>query len=186
MSNSKKNNVKYIAVITLKLLLISTVTALLLSGVNALTEEKIAENAEAEKRAAISEIFGDGIATEIYSESLSGITELYLVTKDGAPAGYAAQVAPLGFGGEMTVMVGVAEDGTVAGVKLIAHSETPGLGNRVGETAHTSKYIGQSADSLHVDAITGSTISSNALRSGVEAALSVYSTVCGSTNGGAE
>lgn len=183
---NNKSNIKNILGITLKLLVISTVTALLLSGVNALTAEKIAANAEEEKRTAISEIFGEGIETEFYPLVLENITELYKVSIDGEYIGYAAQVSPLGFGGEMTVMVGVAYDGSIAGVKLISHSETPGLGNRVGEASHTSKYIGQTADSLSVDAITGSTISSDALRSGVETALSVYGTVFGGGNGGAE
>lgn len=185
MQNKANNNsIKNVLGITLKLLVISTVTALLLSGVNALTKEKIAANAEEEKRAAISEIFGDGIETALYPGALENVTELYNVSRNGEFIGYAAQVAPLGFGGEMTVMVGVSSDGTIAGVKLISHSETPGLGNRVGEVSHTSKYIGQSADGLSVDAITGSTISSNALLSGVETALSVYETVTESLNGG--
>ena len=162
------------------------ITALLLSGVNALTAEKIAANAEAEKRAAISGIFGEGISTELYPEAFDGITELYTVTLNGLPVGYAAQVNPMGFGGEMNVMVGVSADGTVAGVKLISHSETPGLGNRVGEEAHTSKYIGQNGDSLSVDAITGSTVSSKALMSGVKTALSVFNTVYAVSDGGAQ
>lgn len=180
----KQNNVKYIVGITLKLLIISTVTALLLAGVNALTADRIAANAEAEKRAAISGIFGENIETELYPAELDGITELYLVTESGSPLGYAAQVNPLGFGGEMTVMVGVSVEGEILGVKLISHSETPGLGNRVGEEAHTSKYIGQSRDGLSVDAITGSTVSSKALHSGVEAALSVFNIIFRVSDGG--
>ncbi len=180
----KQNSTKYILGITFKLLIISVVTALLLSGVNALTADRIAANAETEKRAAISKIFGDSIATEPYPAELDGISELYLVTADGSPVGYAAQVNPLGFGGEMTVMVGVSVEGEIVGVQLIAHSETPGLGNRVGEEAHTSKYIGQNSDSLSVDAITGSTVSSNALMSGVKAALSVFNTVFRVSDGG--
>ena len=169
----KQNNVSYIVGITLKLLVISVVTALLLAGVNALTVDRIAANIEAEKRNAISGIFGDGIETELCSAEFDGVSELYIVSVDGRLAGYAAQVNPLGFGGEMTVMVGVSVDGRIKGVKLISHSETPGLGNRVGEPSHTDKYIGQSADSLSVDAITGSTVSSKALMSGVMTALSV-------------
>ncbi len=185
-NNKESNNIKHIVGITLKLLIISAITALLLSGVNALTADKIAANAEAEKRAAISEIFGDGIETALYPMVLDNVSELYLVAKDGVTVGYAAQVTPLGFGGEMTVMVGVTADGTIAGVKLISHSETPGLGNRVGEDSHTSKYIGQSTGGLHVDAITGSTISSDALRGGVETALGVCETVFENVNGGAK
>lgn len=180
----KQNSTVYILGITFKLLIISVITALLLSGVNALTADRIAANAEAEKRTAISRIFGDSIETQLYPVELEGISELYLVTSDGRPLGYAAQVKPLGFGGEMTVMVGVSVEGEIVGVELIAHSETPGLGNRVGDKAHTSKYIGQRADSLEVDAITGSTVSSKALMSGVETALSAFNTLFVVSDGG--
>ncbi len=175
---------KYVVGITAKLLVICTITALLLSVVNALTAERIIANTEAEKRAAISSIFGNSIDTQLYPAELDGISELYLVTVDGSPLGYVAQVAPKGFGGEMIIMVGVSVDGTIKGVKLVSHSETPGLGNRVGEDFHTSKYIGQRADTLSVDAITGSTVSSTALKSGVETALSVFNIIFRVSDGG--
>ena len=48
---------KFILTITLKLLLISAITALLLAGVNALTAPTIAANNELEKKNAIAAIF---------------------------------------------------------------------------------------------------------------------------------
>lgn len=175
----KQNDTKFILGVTAKLLIISTVTALLLSCVNALTENKIAENAQKEKNEAIAAIFPDATASELYGEPIEGVTELYMVFADDAALGYAAQVAPLGFGGEMTVMVGVTTDGDVAGVKLISHSETPGLGNRVGEADYLSQYIGKDPRSLAegIDVITGSTISSKAILAGVESALAAFGTV---------
>ncbi|MBQ8551686.1 MAG: RnfABCDGE type electron transport complex subunit G [Clostridia bacterium] len=175
----KAGDVKTILGITLKLFIISTVTALMLSGVNALTADKIAENERAEKAAAIAEIFPGDVESTLYEVELGGIEELYVVSKADTNIGYAAQVNPLGFGGEMTVMVGVNADGTLAGVKLISHSETPGLGNRVGEPEYLAQYIGKGAESLNggIDVITGSTISSEAILDGVNSALAAYSTV---------
>lgn len=40
-------------------------------------------------------------------------------------------VAPDGYSGPISLLVGVNRDGTVAGVRATAHSETPGLGDKV-------------------------------------------------------
>ncbi len=179
LTAEKSGDGKNILIITLKLFAISTITALLLSGVNALTVEKIAENNRAEKAAAISEIFEGEVESKLYEAEIGGIAELYMVSEGGTDIGYAAEVNPLGFGGAMTVMVGVNADGTLAGVKLISHSETPGLGSRVGEAEYLAQYIGKGAETLNggVDIITGSTISSKAILEGVNTALTAHHTV---------
>jgi Na+-translocating ferredoxin:NAD+ oxidoreductase subunit G len=40
-------------------------------------------------------------------------------------------VAPDGYSGDIRIMVGVNADGTIAGVRVIDHHETPGLGDRI-------------------------------------------------------
>ena len=40
-------------------------------------------------------------------------------------------VAPDGYSGSIELIVGVNRDGTVAGVRAVAHRETPGLGDQV-------------------------------------------------------
>lgn len=166
------------------------VTALLLSCVNALTMNKIAENTAREKAAAIASIFPSAEDNEQLDVTFEGMSALYMVHSGGSSIGYAAEVTPLGFGGEMSVMVGVNIDGTLAGVKLISHSETPGLGNRAGDPEYLSQYIGKDSQILDadgIDVITGSTVSSNAIFDGVKTALSIYNTVFPSyKNGGAE
>ena len=160
MTNNEST--KFIVTITLKLLLICVVTSLLLAGVNALTAERIAANVAAEKAAAIKEIFPTATRNEQTTEvSAPGVNELYMVYEDDTLLGYAAGVSPLGFGGAMEIMAGVNVDGSLSGFKLITHSETPGLGSRVGESAYVSLYTGVTAGTLaDVDVITGSTISS--------------------------
>ncbi len=183
---------KFIAVITVKLLVISMITALLLSCVNALTVNRIAENAEREKAEAISSIFPEAESnTPIEGVLFEGMSAVYNVHAGDGILGYVAEVNPLGFGGEITVMVGVCTDGTVAGVKLISHSETPGLGSRVEDAGYLSQYIGKNNSSLKpkvdIDIITGSTISSNAILDAVENALSIHKMIFpGSLNGGAK
>ncbi len=189
--NDKKSapsGAKFIIVITVKLLVISMITALLLSCVNALTAERIADNIKREKSAAITEIFPNSDSSEQLEFAFEEMSAVYKVYSNSSVIGYAAEVTPLGFGGEMTVMVGVNTDGTVSGVKLISHSETPGLGSRVGENTYLIKYSGKNASQLNeVDAITGSTVSSEAIREGISNALSVYTTLIpGNAGGGAK
>lgn len=171
---------KFVAVTALKLLLISAVTALLLSGVNALTKDRIAENDVKEKSAAIALIFPDSDSSEPADVTIDGINGVWLVTSGGDLLGYAASVSPLGFGGALDMMVGVNSDGTIAGMKIVSHSETPGLGSRVDDHDYLSQYNGKSgvlSFGSGIDAITGSTISSKAVLEAANRALSAYSVI---------
>jgi len=40
-------------------------------------------------------------------------------------------IAPDGYAGDIDLLVGVARDGTIAGVRALRHSETPGLGDQI-------------------------------------------------------
>ena len=44
---------------------------------------------------------------------------------------FATPVAPNGYGGPIRLLVGVYEDGTLAGVRVLSHKETPGLGDAI-------------------------------------------------------
>ena len=79
---------------------------------------------------------------------------------------------PKGFGGALTVMVGLAKDGTILGYKVLESSETPGLGAKAQDwfqKGQKGDIIGKKAGNLtvskdggEVDAITASTITSRA------------------------
>ncbi|MBQ2766293.1 MAG: RnfABCDGE type electron transport complex subunit G [Clostridia bacterium] len=181
MQNKTSNtDTKTILGITVKLLVISMITALILSCVNALTADKIAENIAREKADAIMSIFPSADGNEQLNVAFETMSALYMVNSGSKTIGYAAEVTPLGFGGKMSLMIGVNSDGTLAGVKMISHSETPGLGNRAGAPEYLSQYIGKNMKALDtdgIDVITGSTVSSNAILDGVKAALSAYDTI---------
>jgi len=75
---------------------------------------------------------------------------------------------------QMEVYVGVDADGKIVGVALGANGESPGVGTKVGEPEHTSKFIGKDAATVaEVDVVTGATTSSGTFLSGVEKALSL-------------
>ena len=152
------------------LLIICAVVALVVSFVNAITVDIIAEAQAREQQAAITRIFGEGAAiTEC--DPLAGTNAVYAIA-DGAE-GYCVSLDAKGFGGEIGMMVGVGADGALRGVEIVSHSETPGFGAKADDAEYLSQYIGQgSALALNkeISAISGATISSKAVLAGVNAA----------------
>jgi electron transport complex protein RnfG len=65
---------------------------------------------------------------------------VYLARKVGKPvAAVFATIAPDGYGGEIHLLVAVQVDGSLAGVRVLAHKETPGLGDPIDE--NKSRWI---------------------------------------------
>jgi len=92
---------------------------------------------------------------------------------------------PKGFGGTLTVMVGLAPTGTILGYKVLESSETPGLGAKAQDwfqKGQNGDIIGKQAGNLtvskdggDVDAITASTITSRAFLRCINAAYETLS-----------
>ena len=169
----------YVIRITAILLIITAVVAAALAGVNSITAP-IIEELEAEKtQNAIKEVLASGYDEEItdFDDQDGLVTNVY----KGAD-GYAVQVAPAGFDGAITMMVGIDNEGNILGVSVISQSETAGLGavcaaaTSAGENFR-GQFVGQSGsvsvtkDGGTIDAITGATITSRAVCKGISAAL---------------
>ena len=107
------------------------------------TKERIAEN---ERQALLESLFTivpqDRLDNDIVTDNLI-VTDremlgtpnpvtVYRARKDGKPvAAVLAPVAPDGYSGNIRLLVGINHDGTLAGVRVIAHKETPGLGDPI-------------------------------------------------------
>lgn len=175
------------------LTLICVVCSALLAGVYALTAAPI-EKANADKlTGAISEVLPPfETLSEEKTVELSGKTYSYYEVSDaeGNVLGYAVKAATGGFGGPVSLMVGVLPDGTVYNTKVLSHSETPGLGAKCTEPAFADQFknLDPSVTSLSVkkdggdiDAITAATITSRAYTATVALALDVFKAICGET-----
>ena len=173
----KESSALYFLRIGGTLLLICAVVALVLSFVNTVTQEKIAQNETEQKRTAMVELFGsDKIEyTELDRLESDGerVEAIYRVAEDGSTVGYSVLVLSPGFGGDVQLMVAVTADKTVIGVKIVSMSETPGLGTRVDDADYLSQYAGVTAglSASEVDMISGATKSSKAVLNGVIDAL---------------
>ncbi|MBU3823204.1 MAG: electron transport complex subunit RsxG [Candidatus Oceanisphaera merdipullorum] len=57
---------------------------------------------------------------------------VFTAVKNGQPQGYAIEaIAPDGYSGDIKLIVGVQIDGTLSGVRVLSHNETPGLGDKI-------------------------------------------------------
>lgn len=160
------------------LCIICAAVALILSFVNTVTVAKIVENEEMEKKSAIVALFGSKtIEYSVLEGAPDTVNEIFSVTDGGTDKGYCVSVSPLGFGGGVNMMVGIDANGAVIGVRIVSHSETPGLGSRIEADSFISQFTGSVGSVKNFDAISGSTISSKAVYSGVNTALEALSTL---------
>ncbi len=87
----------------------------------------------------------------------------------GGYAGVAYVIEGGGFQGIIRIMVGLdVENEVLTGIKILSHTETPGLGARITEDWFQGQFAGKSINDgfvakEDVDAITGATISSRAV-----------------------
>ncbi|MBQ8149472.1 MAG: FMN-binding protein [Clostridia bacterium] len=173
-----ESNVMYVLRLAGTLLLITAVVAALLAGVNMVTAPIIAALNEAKTQAAIEAVLPGGGDEIAFTDDTGLVTKVY-----ASETGYAVQVAPIGFDSAITMMVGVDTEGNVLGISIISHKETAGLGavaaakTSAGE-AFRGQFVGQSGSvgtakrgTGTLDAITGATITSEAVCNGVNAAL---------------
>lgn len=59
---------------------------------------------------------------------------VYRARKNGQPVAlFATPIAPDGYSGPIQLLIGVYADGTLAGARVLAHKETPGLGDGIDE-----------------------------------------------------
>ena len=170
-----ENIVAYVLRLTVTLLLITGIVAAALAGVNAITKDAIAANQEKKTQDALAVVLPgvSGLTKQDVAAGAEMVSEIY-VSGDS----YAVKVTPGGFDGEITMMVGI-QNGQVTGISVISHTETPGLGavaaaqNAKGE-AFRGQFVGQSgtlAIGDQIDAMSGATITSTAVVTGVNAAL---------------
>ena len=172
-----ESTAKYVLRLAVTLLLITAVVAALLAGVNSITKPIIDQlNAEKTQKAIEAVLPGGGESVD-FTDSTGLVSVVYK-----GESGYAVQVAPVGFDGAITMMVGVDFDGNVLGISVIDQSETAGLGAVCAATtsageAFRGQFVGMSGtvtvskDGGEVDAITGATITSRAVCKGITAAL---------------
>lgn len=95
--------------------------------------------------------------------------------------------SPSGYGGDLEVAVGITTEGEITGMNVVSNSETAGIGSKCTEPDFTSQFAGKKAAVLEytssgatadneIDAVSGATITTNAVTEAVNAAIVFYQT----------
>lgn len=69
--------------------------------------------------------------TLVVKDAESKDVTVFQATKAGKVTGVAYEIRGTGYAGEIRLMMGVDADGRILGVRVLAHKETPGLGDRI-------------------------------------------------------
>ena len=167
------------------------VCSALLGGMYALTKEPI-EKANAEiLKASIGAVLPEGgELSEAMPLEVGGQPSEYYLSKAGDEVkAYAVKSTVVGFGGPLTLMVGITPDGTVYNTSVLSHTETPGLGAKCTTDEHfysqfkgfdpAGKILSVKKDGGDVDAITASTITSRAYTLAVKNAVDAVMNIKG-------
>lgn len=115
--------------------------------------------------------------------------DVFVAVDDGAPlATIIASVAPDGYNAPIRLLVGIAPDGTLTGVRVLSHRETPGLGDRIeiDKSDWIRQFAGRSLgdppraqwavdkDDGAFDSLTGATVTPRAVVAAVRRTLEYY------------
>lgn len=178
----------------LVLLLVTAIAGGILAGVNGVTAPVIAEMERQESFGALLEIFPEAndfieaeesLLEEIKSTN-PAVFEVFQAVKDGEELGYALKTLSAGYGGDITTLIGVESEGTIAGLRVLVQTETKGLGTRVvDDLAFRDSFVDKSASASlnpvkepsaddEVLLLSGATVSTEAVLKGVNSALDAY------------
>ncbi|OEY67807.1 electron transport complex subunit RsxG [Marinobacter sp. X15-166B] len=123
--------------------LFAMITGGTIAVTQALTAHRIQQQVElAEARALFEIIPQSAHSNDLLADTLTlpaepalGVqnpTTVWVARQNGAPAGLIVpMVAPDGYSGDIHLLVGIAPNGDILGVRITTHKETPGLGDKV-------------------------------------------------------
>ena len=188
---------------TISLMLITLIAGLLLGAVYEITKEPIRKENQKAKEEAYKAVFADAdafedvkidedkVAKALDEKGLDAtINEaMKVLDKSGQQIGYVLTVTDHeGYGGDIQFAMGVQSDGTLNGISFLSISETAGLGRKAKEDAFRKQFEGKKTDQIvytkngakadnEIDALSGATITTNAVTNGVNAGLYFISTL---------
>lgn len=188
----------------LALTLITLVAGVALSGVYEITKDPIAKQEAQAKAEAYEQVFTDAAAfeavemddtlTKTIRDQLDqegykaqSIEEVMRAEdQSGETLGYAFTVVTSeGYGGDIQFSMGVQNDGTLNGISILSIGETAGLGMNADTPAFKDQFVGKQVEKLQytkngatqddeINAISGATVTTNAMTNGVNAGLCAF------------
>jgi len=193
-------NYRQIIITTIILLLFAIIGTALVALTFDNTRERIAANERATLLRKLHQLITpeqhDNMLLEdmllVTNKPLLGSSEpvtVYRARKAGQPVALViAPIAPDGYSGSIKLLVGIHVDGTLSGVRVVAHRETPGLGDAIDEARSDWIHLFDNSslgnpplarwkvkkDGGDFDQLTGATITPRAVVKAVRQALLYY------------
>ena len=192
------------------LTVITLVSGLALGVVYEITKEPIQKAQEKAKQTAYKKVLPDGKTFETDADFKESDAEKILkkagLTSDvinevaeakdasGETVGYVITVTSKeGYGGDIKIATGIDTDGTVQGISILSISETAGLGMEAKNESFQKQFQGKNVEQFkytksgaksddEIDALSGATITTNAVTNNVNSALAYYYAVLGGGN----
>lgn len=188
----------------LALTLITLVAGVALGGVYEITKDPIAKQEAQAKAEAYEQVFTDAAAfeavemddtlTKTIRDQLDqegykaqSIEEVMRAEdQSGETLGYTFTVVTSeGYGGDIQFSMGVQNDGTLNGISILSIGETAGLGMNADTPAFKDQFVGKQVEKLQytkngatqddeINAISGATVTTNAMTNGVNAGLCAF------------
>lgn len=175
------------------LMAICLVVTAALAGANEWTKGPIAEQEAAAEQAARTEVLPAASAFR----TIDGTENVWIGLNGSDTVGYVIITQSNGYGGALRVMTGISADGAVTGVSILSNNETVGLGANCVKSGFRAQFgttLPENGFSVYknggnvpaeggVEALTGATITSNAVVRAVNEAADIYRSITGSAEG---
>ena len=186
---------------------ITLIAGFCLGGVYEITKAPIAQAQENAKQEAYKTVLADAAeftvddtldaaaAANVLQEAGYTGDDIAEVAKaldaSGAVMGYVITVTSHeGYGGDIKISVGILSDGTVKGIEMLEISETAGLGMKAAEDDFKNQFKDKQVEKFSytksgedgddkIDALSGATITTNAVTNAVDCALVYFQNVLG-------
>ncbi|PKM50245.1 MAG: electron transporter RnfG [Firmicutes bacterium HGW-Firmicutes-7] len=168
---------------------ITLVSSVLLAIAFQVTEEPISVQKIKQRDAAFATVIPDATFEEIVDLDFSEyekIDSVYVAKKADEIIGYTFKlITNEGYSAGIEMVVGVSIEGTITGIDVMRHAETPGLGALADEADFKNQFVskplgelstvkGVSSNDTQISAISGATITSKAVTNAVNEAVTYY------------
>ena len=203
MANKEKEEVKKKSTLvhdTICLFMITLISGLLLGAGYTITKKPIAAQEEKNKQEAYEAVYQGASFEEdsALNKSLEKFNKDLAAGKalkakvDGKDAGYVVSCSGKGYGGAVSIALGIDEKGEIKGIQITdCSNETPGLGQKSSDKEFNGQFVGTNASQdLNVvkdgsgstkdgtiNAITSATITSKAVTRAIDGAFQFISSL---------
>lgn len=141
---------------------------------NSLTAPVIAKNNKENIEKKLKEIDKNADTFEEKEINQDSVVKVFVAKKDNKVSNTIYEVKKYGFQSDIDVLISISPEGKFSGFKVISQAETPGYGTKIETDKEYQKQFSTKSITDEIDTITGSTISTTALKEAILEAVKHY------------